>query len=35
MSRLNAQYGTLYRTQGFQGGHKAEAEGGTPIYEGR
>jgi enoyl-CoA hydratase len=35
MSKLNAQYGALYRTEDFKEGRKAEAEGRRPIYEGR
>jgi enoyl-CoA hydratase len=34
-SKLVAQYGTLYRTEDFQEGRRAEAEGRAPIYQGR
>jgi enoyl-CoA hydratase len=33
-SRLDAQYGALYRTQDFIEGRKAEAEGRAPVYHG-
>jgi enoyl-CoA hydratase/carnithine racemase len=35
MSKLNAQYGTLYGTQDFKEGRAAEAEGRRPIYQGK
>jgi enoyl-CoA hydratase/carnithine racemase len=35
LSRLNAQYEALYRTEDFKEGRKAEAEGRQPIYEGK
>src|SRR6266481_5687645 len=35
MSKLNAQYGALYRTEDFQEGRKAEAEGRSPTYTGK
>jgi enoyl-CoA hydratase len=34
-SRLNAQYGALYKTEDFKEGRKAEAEGRQPIYQGK
>jgi enoyl-CoA hydratase len=34
LSRLEAQYGALYRTQDFVEGRKAEAEGRPPVYRG-
>jgi enoyl-CoA hydratase/carnithine racemase len=34
LSRLEAQYGALYRTQDFLEGRKAEAEGRAPVYNG-
>jgi enoyl-CoA hydratase/carnithine racemase len=34
LSKLEAQYGALYRTQDFQEGRKAEAEGRPPVYHG-
>jgi enoyl-CoA hydratase len=35
LSKLNAQYGALYRTEDFKEGRKAEAEGRPPIYQGK
>jgi enoyl-CoA hydratase len=35
LSKLNAQYGALYRTEDFTEGRKAEAEGRPPIYQGK
>jgi enoyl-CoA hydratase/carnithine racemase len=35
LSKLNAQYGALYRTEDFNEGRKAEAEGRPPIYRGK
>ena len=35
LSRLDAQYGALYHTQDFLEGRKAEAEGRTPVYQGK
>src|SRR5580700_4152581 len=35
LSKLNAQYGALYRTDDFKEGRKAEAEGRPPIYQGK
>jgi enoyl-CoA hydratase len=35
LSKLNAQYGALYRTDDFKEGRKAEAEGRSPIYQGK
>jgi enoyl-CoA hydratase len=35
LSKLNAQYGALYRTEDFREGRKAEAEGRPPIYQGK
>lgn len=35
LSRLEAQYGALYRTEDFLEGRKAEAEGRPPAYVGR
>ena len=34
LSRLNAQYGALYKTEDFKEGRRAEAEGRQPIYRG-
>jgi enoyl-CoA hydratase len=34
LSKLDAQYGALYRTQDFQEGRKAEAEKRRPVYRG-
>jgi enoyl-CoA hydratase len=34
LSKLEAQYGALYRTQDFVEGRKAEAEGRPPVYRG-
>jgi len=35
LSKLNAQYGALYRTDDFKEGRRAEAEGRPPIYQGK
>jgi enoyl-CoA hydratase len=35
LSKLDAQYSALYRTQDFIEGRKAEAEGRPPVYQGR
>jgi enoyl-CoA hydratase len=35
LSRLDAQYGALYRTEDFKEGRKAEAEGRKPVYQGK
>jgi enoyl-CoA hydratase len=35
LSRLEAQYSALYRTEDFIEGRKAEAEGRPPVYSGR
>jgi enoyl-CoA hydratase/carnithine racemase len=35
LSKLNAQYGALYRTEDFNEGRKAEAEDRLPIYQGK
>jgi enoyl-CoA hydratase len=35
LSKLEAQYGALYRTQDFLEGRKAEAEGRKPVYQGK
>jgi enoyl-CoA hydratase len=35
LSRLDAQYGALYRTRDYQEGRKAEAEHRLPVYQGR
>jgi enoyl-CoA hydratase len=35
LSKLEAQYGALYRTQDFLEGRKAEAEKRKPIYQGK
>jgi enoyl-CoA hydratase len=35
LSKLNGQYGALYKTEDFQEGRRAEAEGREPIYQGR
>jgi enoyl-CoA hydratase/carnithine racemase len=35
LSKLNAQYGALYRTEDFKEGRRAEAEGRLPIYQGK
>ena len=35
LSKLNAQYGALYRTDDFKEGRSAEAEGRPPIYQGK
>jgi enoyl-CoA hydratase len=35
LSKLTAQYGTLYRTDDFKEGRRAEAEGRPPIYQGK
>jgi enoyl-CoA hydratase len=34
-SKLNAQYGALYKTEDFQEGRRSEAEGRQPIYHGK
>jgi enoyl-CoA hydratase len=34
-SKLDAQYGALYRTEDFKEGRKAEAEGRPPVYQGK
>jgi enoyl-CoA hydratase/carnithine racemase len=33
--KLDERYGTLYRTEDFLEGRKAEAEGRSPVYHGR
>lgn len=35
LSKLDQEYGALYRTQDFQEGRKAEAEGRPPVYQGK
>jgi enoyl-CoA hydratase/carnithine racemase len=35
LPRLDAQFGTLFHTQDFLEGRKAEAEGRTPVYHGK
>jgi enoyl-CoA hydratase len=35
VAKLSDQYGTLYRTEDFKEGRKAEAEGRPPIYQGK
>jgi hypothetical protein len=35
LSKLNAQYGALYRTEDFKEGRSAEAENRPPIYQGK
>jgi enoyl-CoA hydratase len=35
LSKLDAQYGALYRTEDFKEGRKAEAEGRKPVYQGK
>jgi enoyl-CoA hydratase len=35
LSKLNAQYSALYRTEDFLEGRKAEAEGRPPVYRGK
>jgi enoyl-CoA hydratase len=35
LSKLDAQYGALYRTEDFKEGRKAEAEDRQPIYQGK
>jgi enoyl-CoA hydratase len=35
LSKLDAAYSALYRTQDFVEGRRAEAEGRTPRYEGK
>jgi enoyl-CoA hydratase len=35
LSKLDAQYAALYRTEDFLEGRRAEAEGRTPVYRGR
>ncbi|MEQ5843916.1 enoyl-CoA hydratase-related protein [Paraburkholderia acidicola] len=35
LAQLDAQYGALYRTQDFQEGRNAEAEGRAPVYQGK
>ena len=34
LSRLDAQFGALFHTEGFLEGQKAEAEGRKPVYRG-
>jgi enoyl-CoA hydratase/carnithine racemase len=34
-TRLDAQYRALYATEDFKEGRQAEAEGRTPVYQGR
>jgi enoyl-CoA hydratase len=33
--KLDAQFGTLFHTQDFLEGRKAEAEGRKPVYQGK
>jgi enoyl-CoA hydratase/carnithine racemase len=35
LSKLDAQYGALYRTEDFLEGRRAEAEGRPPKYQGK
>jgi hypothetical protein len=35
LSKLNAQYGALHRTEDFKERRKAEAEGRPPTYQGK
>jgi enoyl-CoA hydratase len=35
LSKLDAQFGALFRTQHFLEGRKAEAEGRKPVYHGK
>ena len=35
LSKLDAQFGTLFHTQDFLEGRKAEAEGRKPVYQGK
>jgi enoyl-CoA hydratase/carnithine racemase len=35
LSKLNAQYGALYKTEDFREGRRAESEGRQPIYHGK
>ena len=35
LSKLDAQYSALYRTQDFIEGRRAEAEGRPPKYQGK
>jgi enoyl-CoA hydratase len=35
LSKLNAQYGALYKTEDFKEGRRAEAEGRQPTYHGK
>jgi enoyl-CoA hydratase/carnithine racemase len=35
LSRLDAQFGALFHTRDFQEGREAEAQGRTPVYQGR
>src|SRR3984885_12917537 len=35
LSKLDVQYGALYRTEDFKEGRKAEAEGRKPVYQGK
>ena len=35
LSKLDAQFGALFRTQDFLEGRKAEAEGRKPVYQGK
>jgi len=35
LSRLDAQFGTLFHTRDFQEGREAEAQGRAPVYQGR
>ncbi|HWX60883.1 enoyl-CoA hydratase-related protein [Bradyrhizobium sp.] len=35
LSKLNAQYGALYKTEDFKEGRRAEAEGRQPAYHGK
>ena len=35
LSKLDAQFGALFRTEDFKEGRKAEAEGRPPIYQGK
>jgi hypothetical protein len=35
LSKLDTQFGALFRTEDFEEGRKAEAEGRPPIYQGK
>ena len=35
LSKLDSQFGTLFHTQDFLEGRKAEAKGRKPVYQGK